>query len=86
PRGLPRNVMECSSHLATCAILRATDSLALVPMHVGVDEADFTLLPTLLDTVSPEIGITHLRAVRPTGPVELLIDHLRDVADEIENG
>ncbi|MEH3155609.1 MAG: LysR substrate-binding domain-containing protein [Gordonia paraffinivorans] len=85
-RGLPHNVMECSSHLTTRAVLRATDALALVPMHVGVEDDDFTLLPTVLDTVSREIGVTHLRAVRPTGPLELLIDRLRDVADETESG
>lgn len=81
---LPLDVMECDSHLTTRAMVRATDALALVPFLVGADDDEFALLPTTLDTVTRQIGVTHLRETALTPALEMVIAELRAAADAVE--
>ncbi len=55
----PANLIECTSILTIRSILRATDTLAPLPMLVGAEDEHLQVLSVELDAVPSKLGLTH---------------------------
>ncbi len=80
----PANLIECTSILTIRSILRATDTLAPLPMLVGAEDEHLQVLSVELDAVPSKLGLTHSSSAELSDSALLFIDHLLKGAKEIE--
>lgn len=76
----PANLVECTSILTVCALVRDTDMIAALPEHAAATDPGVEALPVELEGVHQEIGVT-LPDQRPLTPsARLLLRHLEEQA------
>lgn len=80
---LPSDVIECSTILTLRSILLQTDSVAPLPLLVGLSDDALMTLPVSLETVPRSMGITTLADQPPSASVRILIRHLIRIAQEV---
>lgn len=76
----PRDITECSTLLTSREILLQTDSIAPLPMLIGVRDDLLDMLPLHLDTVPRAIGITLPADRSVSREARLLVDALTETA------
>ncbi|WP_051856180.1 LysR substrate-binding domain-containing protein [Streptomyces sp. NRRL S-1868] len=79
--GTPENLVECTSILTVCALVRETDMIAALPEHATATDPGVVPLPVELPGVHQEIGVTLPERRRLTPSAHLLLQHLRREAE-----
>lgn len=76
----PRDITECSTLLTSREIVLQTDSIAPLPMLIGVRDDLLDMLPLHLDTVPRAIGITLPADRSVSREARVLVDALTETA------
>jgi LysR family transcriptional regulator of gallate degradation len=82
---MPAQIYEVASHMAVRAILRESDTLALISRHqIKYEEADgqLVVLSTTLASTTRTIGYTIRAEATPTQPQEFFLKQLARAAGE----